>query len=180
MRYHHDGTGVQAARVLAVCVAAAAAAAAGCVAPPAEPEPEPEPETIATSQLTSLPPRDGVPQVCTQNRYCSFKPATGSEADTSHYALWGRLGCGPIYNFENGPDFGLGALCVDSAANRAMLHNSSMSGLVPTFGCVEPPTISPCLNLPVGVIFVDLDPKIPEPQPFCPSTCRDTPSMVAF
>ena len=173
IKYQREQTGGHAV-VLALAVAAAAIA--GCAEPPS-----PEPDGEATSKLTMLPGSpQAVPQVCSQNRYCSFKPATGSDADTSHYPLWGRLGCGAIYNFENGPDFGLGALCVDSPDNRAALHSSHLTGLVPIGGCVQPPLISPCLHLPVGVIFVDFNTQIPEPQPFCPSTCLDTPKVAAF
>src|ERR1043166_10167562 len=87
---------------LAVTVAAVTA---GCVAPSSEPE------ATAASQLTQLPPPGGSPQVCSQNRYCSFKRATGSEADTSQYPLWARLGSRPNYKSENGPQVGVWGVC---------------------------------------------------------------------
>ena len=158
----------------ALAITVTVAVIAGCAEPPS-----PEPLATAASALTSLPGSPGAElQVCLVNRYCSFKPATGSDADTSHYPLWQRLGCGAIHSFEDGPLTGLGALCADSADNRALLHNSALSGLVPVTRCVAPPAISPCLNLPTGVIFVDFDPG--EPQPYCPSSCRETPSMLPF
>jgi hypothetical protein len=166
-----DRTGVH-----ALAVSVATAMFAGCVAQ----SPEPEPAAIATSQLTSLLLGDSVPQACKQNRYCWFRPTTGSEADPSHFPLWGQLGCGPIYNFRNGNQFGHGAICVDSPDNRALLHSSKVLGLMPVLHCLAAPAISPCLELPAGEIFVDLDPIIPSPSPYCPSSCKETQFMEGF
>jgi hypothetical protein len=124
-------------------------------------------------------PRTAIPQVCTQNEFCQFRLAAGSQADTSKLPLWQPLGCGPMYWFQTGKVFGTGSLCVDSPENRKQLHDAGKRGLVPG-ECGMPPAPAPsrCLSLPQGMIFVEW--SIGTPPPFCPSTCQDTPGPTDF
>ena len=122
-------------------------------------------------------PKTAVPETCVHEVWCDFSLATPPLADTSSLPLWGPLGCGPVYAFHSGKSNGIGSLCLDTADHRTLLHDNGKEGLAPG-GCSQGPTVTRCLNLPEGMVFViwrkNLFP------PFCPSSCQDIALPMAF